>query len=144
MSNPWQYASGYYDANTGLYKFGTRYYDPQTGRWTQKDPEPSGNPYVYAGNEPNMRVDPSGRGCFDTIVTNTAEFLADAVFVGGVGVALLALLGSATGPVGVMAALAVIIVAVTGYIIKVIAVNKYNNIASVCGFPQWDGSVPIF
>jgi RHS repeat-associated protein len=56
VSNPWQYASGYYDANTGLDKFGTRYYDPQTGRWTQKDPVGgsvgrigSGNPYVYAG-----------------------------------------------------------------------------------------------
>ncbi len=68
VSNPWQFASGYYDANTGLYKFGTRYYDPQLGRWTQKDPVGgsigkigSGNPYVYAGNEPNMQVDPSGR-----------------------------------------------------------------------------------
>jgi uncharacterized protein RhaS with RHS repeats len=32
VTNPWQYASGYYDANTGLYKFGTRYYDPWDNR----------------------------------------------------------------------------------------------------------------
>ncbi len=68
VSNPWQFASGYYDANTGLYKFGTRYYDPQLGRWTQKDPVGgsvgkigSGNPYVYADNMPNMQTDSSGK-----------------------------------------------------------------------------------
>ena len=71
VTNPWQYASGYLDATTSLYKFGTRYYDPQTGRWTQKDPVGgsvgkigSGNPYVYADNEPTMQVEPSGRGDF--------------------------------------------------------------------------------
>jgi len=78
VSNPWQFASGYLDANTGLYKFGERYYDPQVGRWTQKDPVAgsignvnSTNPYVYADNLPNMLVDPSGRGalsCFFAIV----------------------------------------------------------------------------
>jgi len=68
ITNPWQFASGYLDANTGLYKFGERYYDPQVGRWTQKDPVGgslgsvnSTNPYVYANNLPNMLVDPSGR-----------------------------------------------------------------------------------
>jgi len=68
VGNPWQYAGGYFDANTGLYKFGERYYDPQVGRWTQKDPVGgslgnvnSTNPYVYAGNEPTMQTDPSGR-----------------------------------------------------------------------------------
>ena len=67
VSNPWQFASGYLDANTGLYKFGERYYDPALGRWTQKDPVGgsignvnSTNPYVYADNLPNMLVDPSG------------------------------------------------------------------------------------
>lgn len=34
----WQYAGGYRDVNTGLYKFGERYYDPTLGRWTQQDP----------------------------------------------------------------------------------------------------------
>jgi RHS repeat-associated protein len=87
VSNPWQYAGGYLDATTGLYKFGTRYYDPQTGRWTQKDPIGgsvgkigSGNPYVYADNEPNMQVDPSGKGdpfdCFIAWLTAIGAVVA--------------------------------------------------------------------
>jgi len=141
--NPWQFASGYFDSYTLYYKYGTRYYD-RFGRWTQKDPVPSANPYVYANDDPVNAVDPSGRNCFTRIVTDTVEFLADAGAVGGAGTFLLALLATATGPAGVLAALATIIVFATGFTIKVIAVDKYNDIASVCGFPQWDGSVPIF
>jgi RHS repeat-associated protein len=33
-----RYAGGYYDVSTGLYKFGIRYYDAATERWTQRDP----------------------------------------------------------------------------------------------------------
>jgi len=69
--NPWQFASGYFDVTTGLYKFGTRYYiqpfaeemDAAGPRgWHCANPN-SGNPYVYAGNEPNMLTDPSGDFC---------------------------------------------------------------------------------
>ncbi len=96
VSNPWQYASGYLDASTGLYKFGTRYYDPQLGRWTQKDPVGgsvgkigSGNPYVYADNVPTMLTDPSGRDtnpigvfeeCFHSAI---ATFIEDAGYIIG-------------------------------------------------------------
>src|SRR5579875_4067732 len=31
VTNPWQFAGGYLDATTGLYKFGTRYYNPTVG-----------------------------------------------------------------------------------------------------------------
>jgi len=58
VSNPWQFASGSLDANTGLYKFGARYYDSKVGRWTQLDSKGGG--YIYTSNVPNMRVDPSG------------------------------------------------------------------------------------
>jgi RHS repeat-associated protein len=82
VTNPWQYASGYYDATTGLYKFGTRYYDAQLGRWTQKDPVGgsvgkigSGNPYVYADNVPNMQTDPSGRFTIQCVVAFAATTL---------------------------------------------------------------------
>jgi hypothetical protein len=51
-----------------LYKFGIRYYDAATGRWTQRDPvggslteTVKGNPYVYAGDDPTNLADPSGR-----------------------------------------------------------------------------------
>ncbi len=35
---PWRFAGQHLDQETGLYKMGLRYYDPQTMRWTQKDP----------------------------------------------------------------------------------------------------------
>jgi RHS repeat-associated protein len=72
-----RYASSYYDVSTRLYKFGIRYYDAATGRWTQRDPvggslteTVKGNPYVYAGDDPVNMVDPSGRGG----ITNVALF----------------------------------------------------------------------
>jgi hypothetical protein len=50
-----------------LYKFGIRYYDAATGRWTQRDPvggslteTVKGNPYVYAGDDPINETDLSG------------------------------------------------------------------------------------
>lgn len=67
-TNPWRYASGYYDSKTGMLKFGTRYYMPDLTRWTQPDPvfgKPSNpvtlNAYGYVGGNPSNNTDPSGR-----------------------------------------------------------------------------------
>ena len=52
----------------GLYHFGQRYYDPTTGRWTQRDPisqvtsPVQGNLFLFAGSDPVNVSDPSGRG----------------------------------------------------------------------------------
>ena len=35
---PFGFAGGLYDADTGLVRFGARDYDAVTGRWTAKDP----------------------------------------------------------------------------------------------------------
>ena len=43
VNNPFGYAGGYTDP-TGLIKFGTRYYDPATSRWTQVDLQMRRNP----------------------------------------------------------------------------------------------------
>jgi RHS repeat-associated protein len=61
---PFGYAGGLYDAQTGLVHLGSRDYDPQVGRFTTRDPEGFGggaNLYLYVGDDPINRVDPSGR-----------------------------------------------------------------------------------
>jgi len=45
---PFGFAGGIYDADTGLVRFGTRDYDPDTGRWTAKDP------ILFAGGDTNL------------------------------------------------------------------------------------------
>jgi RHS repeat-associated protein len=61
---PFGFAGGLYDADTGLVRFGARDYDAMTGRWTAKDPLSFGggdtNLYAYAGGDPINFVDPSG------------------------------------------------------------------------------------
>ena len=60
---PFGYAGGLYDADTGLVRFGARDYDAETGRWTAKDPLGLGggtNAYAYAAGQPVDRVDPDG------------------------------------------------------------------------------------
>ncbi len=61
VANPFGYAGGFTDP-TGLIKFGARYYDPTTARWTQVDPQANGtaSAYAYAADDPINAVDPSG------------------------------------------------------------------------------------
>ena len=57
------YAGGLRDTDTGLIKFGARDYDPETGRWTSKEPlgfEGSLNFYVYCDADPVNYVDVTG------------------------------------------------------------------------------------
>jgi RHS repeat-associated protein len=61
---PFGFAGGLYDSQTGLLRFGARDYDAQTGRWTVKDPlgldEDETNLYAYVGNDPVNAVDAEG------------------------------------------------------------------------------------
>jgi RHS repeat-associated protein len=61
---PFGFAGGLYDADTGLVRFGARDYDAETGRWTTKDPIGFGagdaNLYGYVLGDPVNLVDPSG------------------------------------------------------------------------------------
>lgn len=57
-----RFATGYSDPN-GLTKFGARYYNPTTGRWTQQDPAGNidgPNRYLYVNNNPTNATDPTG------------------------------------------------------------------------------------
>ena len=55
------YNGQYTDRETGLIYLRNRYYDPETGRFTQEDPVMDGlNWYAYCGNNPVNFVDPMG------------------------------------------------------------------------------------
>ena len=62
---PFGYAGGLVDAQTGLVRFGARDYDPVAGRWTAKDPigfaAGSTSLYEFNANDPIGNVDYTGR-----------------------------------------------------------------------------------
>jgi RHS repeat-associated protein len=61
---PFGFAGGLYDYETGLIRFGSRDYDPEAGRWTAKDPISFAggdtNLYGYVLNDPVNLRDPLG------------------------------------------------------------------------------------
>jgi RHS repeat-associated protein len=61
---PFGFAGGMYDSETGLVRFGARDYDAVTGRWTAKDPRrfdlDGANLFVYVHNDPVNLRDSSG------------------------------------------------------------------------------------
>ena len=61
---PFGYAGGILDGNTGLVRFGQRDYTPSLGSWTTTDPlgfrGGDANVYRYASSDPVNRVDPEG------------------------------------------------------------------------------------
>jgi RHS repeat-associated protein len=61
---PFGFAGGLYDRDTGLVRFGARDYDPGIGRWTARDPllfkGGQRNLFAYVGNAPTNFIDPSG------------------------------------------------------------------------------------
>ncbi|TFV55921.1 RHS repeat-associated core domain-containing protein [Geodermatophilus sp. DF01-2] len=117
--SPYRFVGGLDDRTTGWIKYGQRYYDPATGRFTQQDPletlaDPTrANRYEYTASNPTNYVDPTGRdfvgwSCASTVIgTLVTEVGAGyAILTGtlgpvGAGFALagigLGLLGTATG-----------------------------------------------
>ncbi len=86
---PFGFAGGLYDADTGLVHFGARDYDPVVGRWITKDPilfrGGQLNLYAYVGNDPVNNIDPSG-----LCVTAANVIVPLALLAVGVVVAVLA------------------------------------------------------
>ena len=57
-----------FDADSNLYYYGARYYDPYIGRFTQRDPIGDGvNWYAYVANNPLRFIDPTGLGLWDVL-----------------------------------------------------------------------------
>ena len=65
FSIPFGFAGGLQDRDTGLVRFGYRDYDPQTGRWTARDPigfaGGDTNLHGYVLGDPVNFIDPDGR-----------------------------------------------------------------------------------
>jgi RHS repeat-associated protein len=69
VTNPFQYAGQYTDAESGLIYLRARYYDLTTGQFLSRDPlsAQTREPYGYAHGDPLNAVDPSGQ--FGFIIT---------------------------------------------------------------------------
>jgi RHS repeat-associated protein len=66
-TNPFRFSTKYTDSETGLAYFGYRYYNPETGRWINRDliEERGGkNLYGYVLNDPIASIDPYGQSTF--------------------------------------------------------------------------------
>ncbi|MBK8195482.1 MAG: hypothetical protein IPK76_20560 [Lewinellaceae bacterium] len=77
-AQPYLYNAKEYDAETRLYYYGARYYDPKLSIWVSVDPlaekYPGWSPYNYTMLNPVKYVDPDGREIFSAIVEGTVAF----------------------------------------------------------------------
>ena len=86
---PFAFAGGLHDPDTGLLRFGARDYDPEVGRWTAKDPTGFAggdtNLYAYAGGDPVNYIDPNGELAFlaPLVIAAVKGALAGAAIGGG-------------------------------------------------------------
>jgi RHS repeat-associated protein len=131
---PFGFAGGLYDPDTGLMRFGTRDYDPIAGEWTAKDPigfADGPNVYSYVHNNPLNLRDPFGLStssaawCF---LKGAAWGAAGAVVVGGVAAVAVTAAGAPVAAVtGILVVAGIAGGVVTGW-------DIYNQ----SGFGNWN------
>lgn len=87
--NPYTFKNGTQDRATGWIKYGARWYNPTTGRWTQQDTldaplDPANaNRYAYAANDPINLADALGLAAADTCASDQIVSSAASGAVGG-------------------------------------------------------------
>ena len=105
LNIPFGFAGGLHDRDTNLVHFGYREYDPQTGKWTAKDPiDFSGgdsNLYGYVLGDPVGFIDPSGEfgiagGAYGAVSGAIGGYIAggnwQSAFAGGIAGATIGLI----------------------------------------------------
>ena len=104
VGNDILFAGRRFDANTGLYFLRARYYVPEMGRFTSRDPigfwgdaNNWGNPFNYGGNRPLSGTDPLGLGWFSSIKNAVAGAVAGAVETASFGALSADSVGAAMG-----------------------------------------------
>ena len=78
LHNPWMFSSKRLDTETGLVYYGNRYYDPEAGRWTTKDPLGTFdglNPYIFLHNNPLYSIDLTGLFSWSSAWDSAAYFM---------------------------------------------------------------------
>ncbi|MFH1668294.1 MAG: RHS repeat-associated core domain-containing protein [Candidatus Woesearchaeota archaeon] len=71
------------EAEGDLYYYGARYYDADSGRFTQKDPVIDGkNWYIYANNNPLKYIDPTGLNFEDSVTSDQLQGYFDEHYAG--------------------------------------------------------------
>ncbi len=115
----YRYTGQEFDAELGLYNYRARFYDPRLGRFYATDPKAQfASPYLYAGNNPIMLVDPNGKLAF------LAVLLIGALVGAAVGAGVAAYTGVKAGLKGGD---------LVGYIFAGLAVGAVAGLASAAG-----------
>jgi len=98
---PFGFAGGLHDRDMGLVRFGYRDYDPETGRWTAKDPigfaGGDTDLYGYCLNDPVNWIDPWGLEYAESFAS------AGAVVGAGIAVGVSVVADAATGGLNILA-----------------------------------------
>lgn len=80
--NPWRFAAKRTDPETGLVYFGKRYYMPEIGRWTSRDPigfEDGINRYVFTHNNPIKNRDLYGMYSLSSAKADLLSFVGSCI-----------------------------------------------------------------
>ena len=84
-TNPFRYRGYFYDTETGLYYLGSRYYNPQWGRFVNADNLVDtedilgGNLFAYCANNPVNHQDPSGHSLLGLVAATIAKVAVAAI-----------------------------------------------------------------